>query len=237
MPVTVEFGVAKISKHASRESGDTVEIVERPSGGLSAILIDGQGSGQGAKALSLMVSAKVVGMVKEGVRDGAVARAAHDILAVAKAGKVSATLEILSVDIRNHGILLTRNADTPAILISGGAARALTPGQGPIGISSFSRPEINRFPMEAGMALWVMSDGVAQAGRKFGDAPLDVFGICIQLTSDLLPANEAADRLLAAAIRADRQRPADDMSVIVLAVTTNREIDAPRRMHVSLPVP
>lgn len=237
MPFTIEFGVAKVNKYASRESGDTVEIVERPGGGLTAILIDGQGSGPGAKSLSLMLSAKVVGMIKEGVRDGAVARAAHDILAVAKSGKVSATLEILTVDSRHRSILLTRNGDSPAILVSNGAAKLLTPGQGPIGTSSFARPHVERFMLEAGIAFYVMSDGVVQAGRRFGDAPLDLPRHCAIQASQPIPANEQARRLLEAAIGADRGRPADDMSVIALTVSPCASVDSPRSMHVVMSVP
>ena len=39
----VQFAVAKISKYASSESGDTLEMVERPHGGISFVLADGQG--------------------------------------------------------------------------------------------------------------------------------------------------------------------------------------------------
>ena len=34
----VQFAVAKISKYASSESGDTLEMVERPHGGISFVL-------------------------------------------------------------------------------------------------------------------------------------------------------------------------------------------------------
>ncbi len=44
MPLKIDVAVAKTNKYASRESGDTVEIVERPGGGISVILADGQGS-------------------------------------------------------------------------------------------------------------------------------------------------------------------------------------------------
>src|SRR3954451_345083 len=75
----IRFCVAKVNKYAVRESGDTVEIVERPldtnfNGGLTAILVDGQGSGRSAKQTSNFVAAHCAELVKQGVRDGAVAR-------------------------------------------------------------------------------------------------------------------------------------------------------------------
>ena len=51
----VQIAVAKVNKYATSESGDTLEVVERPNGGLSVVLADGQTSGRGAKAVSQMV--------------------------------------------------------------------------------------------------------------------------------------------------------------------------------------
>ena len=45
----VQFAVAKIGKYATSESGDTLEMIERPHGGLSFVLVDGQRSGKSAR--------------------------------------------------------------------------------------------------------------------------------------------------------------------------------------------
>ena len=51
----IQIAVAKTNKYAVSESGDTLEVVERPGGGLSVVLADGQSSGRGAKIISMMV--------------------------------------------------------------------------------------------------------------------------------------------------------------------------------------
>ncbi len=66
--VEVRIAVSKVRKYATSESGDTVEIVERPNGGLSVVLADGQSSGKGAKAISNLVVRKVISLLAEGVR-------------------------------------------------------------------------------------------------------------------------------------------------------------------------
>ncbi len=71
----VQIAVAKVNKYATSESGDTLEVVERPNGGLSVVLADGQTSGHGAKAVSQLVVRRVIGLLAEGVGDGAAARA------------------------------------------------------------------------------------------------------------------------------------------------------------------
>ena len=45
----IQLAVAKIAKYAMSESGDTVEVIERPHGGVSVVLVDGQRSGRSAK--------------------------------------------------------------------------------------------------------------------------------------------------------------------------------------------
>ncbi len=76
----IKLAVAKINKYASSESGDSVEVVERPNGGISVVMADGQSSGKGAKHISSLVVRKVISLLSEGVRDGAAARAASDYL-------------------------------------------------------------------------------------------------------------------------------------------------------------
>ena len=83
----VKLAVAKINKYATSESGDSVEVVERPNGGISVVMADGQSSGKGAKQISSLVVRKVISLISEGVRDGAAARAASDYLFTERKGK------------------------------------------------------------------------------------------------------------------------------------------------------
>src|SRR5574339_207617 len=106
----VQIAVAKVNKYAVSESGDTLEVVERPNGGLSVVLADGQSLVRGAKAISLMVVRKVIGLLAEGVRDGAAARAASDALFTDKQAKVTCTLNIASLNLSSQTIVLTRNS-------------------------------------------------------------------------------------------------------------------------------
>ncbi|HXF60664.1 MAG TPA: hypothetical protein VNK95_03540, partial [Caldilineaceae bacterium] len=112
----IQVAVEKINKYASSESGDTVEIVERPHGGISIVVADGQRSGRSAKAISNIVVRKAISLLAEGVRDGAVARATHDYLHTQRGGKVSAELHIVSVDLVTQTLVISRNARCPVLL-------------------------------------------------------------------------------------------------------------------------
>ncbi len=115
----VQIGAAKVPKYASRESGDSLEIIERPHGGISAVLVDGQRSGRSAKIIANIVARKAISLLGEGVRDGAVARASHDYLRTHRSGQVSAELQIVSVDLVTRTLVLSRNSACPALLVQG----------------------------------------------------------------------------------------------------------------------
>src|SRR5688500_9085080 len=134
MSITMEIAISKTNKYASRESGDTAEIVERPGGGMSVILADGQGSGRAAKSLSMQVTAKVAALLKEGVRDGAAARAANDFLFAARHGQVSATLDILSVDLKTGTVVITRNSETACYIRANDGREVNAGAERPLGI-------------------------------------------------------------------------------------------------------
>jgi serine phosphatase RsbU (regulator of sigma subunit) len=235
MAHSIELGIAKVNKYASRESGDTAEVVERPGGGFSVVVVDGQGSGAAAKALSLMMTAKAVTLLKEGVRDGAVARAVHDTLIAYRGGKVSASIDIMSADLKHSNLVLTRNGTSPVIVHSQNQTQVIPPGEGPIGIYPFMRPSVLRFPIESGLQVWVVTDGVVVAGRKWGETPIDLANETSRFMESKLDAKVQAQRLLELAMEADRGRPSDDMCVATLRVLPCESETEIRSLHMVVP--
>lgn len=231
----VQIAVAKINKFGISESGDTLEVVERPNGGISVVLADGQTSGRGAKAVSLMVVRKVIGLLAEGVRDGAAARAASDALFTEKQGKVICTLNIISVDLHSRTIVLTRNNPAPMLICCGERVDFINEESVPLGISRNVRPLITEIAIEPDLLAVVFTDGLVHAGERRG-LPMDVYEVVRAMLDEQEPTpQELADSLLAHAVRLDDGRPADDISVVVMKVTRH-EGDDVRRMNVRLPI-
>ena len=180
--LVAEVAVAKIGKYATSESGDTVEMVERPNGGLSVVMADGQRSGRSAKAISNVVVRKALSLLAEGVRDGAAARAAHDYLRTYRSGRVSATLNIISLDLSTGTLLLSRNSHCPAILVQGGEVRILDAPSQAVGVHAMTRPVIVELEIAPDICAVVFTDGIEQAGHVSGGA-WDVGGFiaeCLQ---------------------------------------------------------
>lgn len=231
----IKIGAAKVSKYAVSNSGDTLEVIERPNGGLSVVLADGQTSGRGAKAISMMVVRKVIGLLAEGVRDGAAARAASDYLYTDKMGKVSSTLNIASIDLKTKTVVLTRNNPSPTYIFQGDQLDLLGTDSSPIGITRNIRPSINEIALEPGLTIIIYTDGLTHAGKRIGQ-PMDIGAAIEAMIHNENPSpQEIADSLLAHAVRLDENRPADDISVVAIRVTSE-EGDNVRRMSVSLPI-
>jgi len=231
----IQIAVAKTNKYASSESGDTLEVVERPNGGVSVVLSDGQTSGRGAKNISSMVVRKVIALLAEGVRDGAAARAASDYLYTERNGKVSATLNILSADLQTGTLVITRNNTTPIFIARDEKIECLSGESGPIGTARNIRPAITEINLEEGITIVVYTDGITYAGSRIGQS-LDVCMLLESLLEDQDPSpQDIADTLLNEAIRLDSGRPNDDMSIVVLRVSSISPGQI-RRMTVRLPV-
>lgn len=231
----IKLAVAKINKYATSESGDSVEVVERPNGGISVVMADGQSSGKGAKQISSLVVRKVISLLSEGVRDGAAARAASDYLFTERKGKVSATLNIVSIDLQTATMVITRNNPLPVFIASNEEVCAFDDECNPIGIYRDTRPLINEMPLEPGLTVVLFTDGLVLAGSRSGEN-LDVKTFLeAHIEEEAADPQVIADRLLSDAMQLDRGRPVDDISVVVIQVTS-QHIDSVRRMTVELPL-
>ncbi len=232
----VQIAVSKLHKYATRESGDTVEVVERPHGGLSAVLADGQRSGKSAKMISNLVVRKAISLLAEGVRDGAVARAAHDYLRTYRRGQVSAELQMVSLDLDSYSLLVTRNCHCPVWVRTSQGARFLDAESHPIGIHRKTRPDISELLIDTGTTVVLASDGVWEAGRLTGQA----FDLPTQV--ELLEYQGAqtgaalARGLLESALKMDLGRARDDLTVLVLKVESGVAESEARHMTVDFPL-
>jgi serine phosphatase RsbU (regulator of sigma subunit) len=230
----IKLAVAKINKYATSDSGDSVEVVERPNGGISVVMADGQSSGKGAKQISSLVVRKVISLLSEGVRDGAAARAASDYLFTERKGKVSATLNIVSIDMQTSTMVITRNNPLPVYISSHDEICAFDDECKPIGIYRDTRPLINEMPLESGLTVVVFTDGLVHAGSRSGES-LDIETFLEGHLEEEPNPQEIADALLAGALQLDRGRPVDDISVVVIRVSSHIG-DSVRRMTVQLPI-
>jgi len=232
----VRIAISKVGKYAVSESGDTAEVVERPRGGISVVIADGQRSGRPAKLISNLVVHKVTSLLAEGVRDGAAARAAHDYLQMYRQGKVSATLAIISVDMTSKTVVLSRNSHCPFLVIHHeGPVITMDEPSEVIGINPLVRPIVREIPVEAGMCVMGFTDGILHAGQHYGER-MNLQEIFSEAVSRFDEPQAVADFILEKAISLDHGRPDDDMTVAVLSVREMETESEVRRLQVSIPM-
>lgn len=234
----VQFAVTKISKYAMSESGDTLEMIERPHGGISLVLVDGQRSGKSAKNISNVVARKAIQLLAEGVRDGAAARAAHDYLYTYRKGKVSATLNILSIDNDTKTFVISRNNEAPVIVFQPEKGLYLLdePSRS-VGTHRNTKPVITEFPITPGTIIVVFTDGLRHAGTLSGNERYDPMAAMTMMMADgVVSPRQIADTLLAEAVDRDNGRPRDDISVVVATVFAPPQKNEVRRLDVQLPL-
>lgn len=230
-----QVAVAKIAKYATSESGDTLEMIERPEGGISFVLADGQRSGRSAKAISNVVTRKAISLLAEGVRDGAAARAASDYLYTYRRGKVLATLNILSIDLQTETMVITRNGPSPVLLVEGESIRLLDDEVMPVGIRRSIRPVIEEIPLSDGLMAVLYTDGLTHAGSRNGQS-LEIETLAREWVNEGNRDPRAwADQLMKRVLELDQGRPVDDVSILVASVGSGSN-GGIRRLDVRLPL-
>ena len=230
----IRIAVAKTNKYATSTSGDTVEVIERPKGGVSIVMADGQSSGRGAKWVSSFVVRKVISLLADGVRDGAAARAASDALYTERSGRVSATLNLLSVDLQTKTLVITRNNPAPALVAQNGRVNCLEEESKPVGHYRDTRPQITQIELEPDLTVIIFTDGITHAGSRTGEK-LEANRFIEALLQEPNTAKSIADALMEKALELDQGRPVDDTTIVVLKVTP-KQGDQVRRMSVRLPI-
>ena len=203
-------GAASVARHAMHECGDVVRVVDRPDGGICAIVADGQGHGRAARLIAAMAVGRIKALVAEGAREDAALIAANDLLLAHRGGQVSCEASIIAVDLIDGVIRVTRFARASSIIV-GDAGEASIGGESPpLGIYRGAVPVVDTVAASASVACLVASDGARGAGERTGH-PLNLAAELARVA----PAggDEAARAIMSAAIAADEGRPRDDMSV------------------------
>ncbi len=195
----------------------------------------GKGPGRGAKTLSNLLATRAISLLKDGARDGAVARAVHDYLYTYRMGQVAATLNILSVDFQSGKILIARNNPAPFFVLDPEGVVTHNQPSTPIGLQPLIKPIMSELEVRPYTYVVIFTDGLLRAGERYGEDIELLNYLSAWPVMDGRSPNELSEMLLQRALELDRGEPCDDMSVLVLAVLPGRETASIRRLSVSAP--
>jgi serine phosphatase RsbU (regulator of sigma subunit) len=152
-------------------------------------------------------------------------------------GRVSATLDLLSVDMKTRTVVITRNAEAPMLLGENGAFRTVSVDSGPIGRYLFTKPDIREIPIASGLTIVLFTDGIPHSGRRTQQPEIDYVAFAERELGPELTAQEIADRVLALGIERDQGRPGDDMAVVAMRIAGYAGDRMVRRMQAQFPMP
>jgi serine phosphatase RsbU (regulator of sigma subunit) len=232
----LQLGVAKVPRYGIDESGDTLEFIERPGGGFSVVMVDAQGSGRGAKSLSNLVVTRAITQLKDGARDGVVARAAHDYLYTYRMGQVSATLNILSVDFSSGSIVSSRNNPAPFYVLTPHGLQIHDQTSQAIGLYPQTKPHISEIALQPFTYIVMFTDGLLKSGERY-DQDMELVNLLAGWpVEEGASAQDLTDMLLNRALDLDQGEPADDISILTLAALPVRDSSRVRRMQLHAPI-
>ncbi len=240
--IQISVAVVKVGSSTPAASGDTLEVIERPDGGMSFVLVDAAGTGRGAKTLSKMLASRAITLLSDGGDDTAVARAVHDYLYSYRMGQVAATLDILTIGFATRTLRLVRNTSVPFFLITPDGVQHFAPAPDVLGLQPTITPSVTRLPVQPWHYLVLFTDGLVKAGQRFGrDLELVNYLAGFDPTLGAEP-SVLCDDLLARALAAEENALGDDISLLVLAMRplptdqTAPTTVAARRLTVSVPL-
>jgi serine phosphatase RsbU (regulator of sigma subunit) len=171
------------------------------------------------------------------VRDGVVARATHDFLFAFRHGQVSATLDLLSVDLQTRSVVITRNAQSPMLIRDLNGCRIEMSDTAPIGVYEWTKPSVRELPIQGGLRILLFTDGVTHSGLRRGAAPIDFLQLANDTMSQDIPAQAMADAVHAFAVQRDQGRSSDDLAIVALSIDDREEPAIVRRMQAQIPLP
>src|SRR6056297_2705718 len=220
MDKEINVAIRKTDKYAVSTGGDTVEIIERPKGGVSVVLADAQGSGKSAKINSMSVVSTILNLISEGVRDGAAARAAHDKLFARRRGRVSSTLAIASIDLHTNTLVISRNGNCPIIVWCKDRVFTYDKDVASIGFHYEVKPEIAELNICDDLWVFGCSDGITHAGRHTEKEMTlqNIIEIVDTGRNKGISIDDISDSIINLALKKDKNRPKDDMSMFLMNV-------------------
>lgn len=217
--------VSRPSCHNGREEGlcgDSITVFESCDGRLFSLLSDGMGSGRRAAQLSGICTVFLQKMLTTGGDTGVILRMLNDFLAAGAVGEVSATVDLLEIDLFTGEGTFWKSGAAPSFVYREGNLLRLSSRTAPVGILSETDVQKTAFRLYSGDVVVMLSDGVVD-GHEDGE-----------FLETMLDGTESSEGLRRAAERiADARRYAspaeaehlDDRSVILLSV---EEVDKSR---------
>lgn len=205
-------GVSRVAKENETVSGDSYSFITMPDGKAILTITDGMGSGQFACSESETVIELIENLITAGFGEELALRIVNSSMLYSDKGDGLVTVDIAVVDLNNGSLRCIKYGAAPTYIRNKEKLVAIEGDDMPLGLVPDIIPSEKMYRLTNGDYIIMMSDGITDnfAGEK-GFERLE------QLINDIDTENpqEIADRVLAEALKNNRNKANDDMSVLV----------------------
>ncbi len=230
----IQVAIAKVERTNPDGITDSFEAVERPNGGLSVIQASSHSTSHSQISSAQTAVRRLANHLSTGVRDSAAARAVSDSLFTEFQGRVECSAVTTSVDLASNTLVLCVNSNCPILLVEEGLIKRIDQAGTKLGAGRNIKPIVTEIPLAEDLLVIQFSEGVFEAGNEYGDK--NDLAITLQaLLEDADPTlQELCDALIAQSVRLERNRPANDLTVLALKVVGAAQSGF-RKMNITIP--
>lgn len=206
----VVFGAAGLPKAGNHRSGDSHSLIHLSSDKFMLALCDGMGSGTRAEQTSEAGISLVENFYRAGFDSELVLDSVNHLLS-ACCEEVFCTVDLCVVDLNSASADFIKLGAVPGF-IKGEKTLMIDGSSLPLGILEESRPSTKRLQLSAGDIVVLVTDGITDAYGEFSRLS--------RLIEEYEGNNpqELAELILDGALKRNRNRPKDDMTVVTLRV-------------------
>ena len=210
----VRWGARARSRTPGTPSGDAHLLRPLPDGRVMALICDGMGTGEAARAESERAVRLIWRFLAARVEPEAALQAANALLIRRGAGDMFATVDLCLIDPRRGRARFWKLAASRSLLVRGGEARVIEGGRLPLGVLEGVTGTCEEVDVREGDVIVMGSDGAMEAGEG---ALEDALRAAWTLDPDRL-----SEELLRAAEAATGDGRRDDMTVVCLGAARAR---------------
>ena len=209
-------GVAKLSKHDGKVSGDTNTFMNTGDGKFIVALSDGMGTGQRAATQSRATINLLEQFLETGFDKDTAVKMINSILVLKSTDDAFATIDLSVVDLFNGNVEFVKFGAVPTYIKRADRIELIKTASLPAGILNNIEVELVSKKLEDGDFIIMMSDGILDSFREYedGDKVLRDF---IEGISSINP-QDIADQILDRAYANCSGKPIDDMMVVAAKI-------------------
>ncbi len=204
----ISFGVASVAKDGSVISGDTHTAIKTDNGKCIVALCDGMGSGELAEEMSATSISLVEGFYRAGFDNDTILSCVNKLL-TSCGNEVFCAVDIVVLDMYNGLADFIKLGASVGLVRCGETTQIVAGSSLPLGVLEEMRPAITKKALSQGDIVVLLSDGIVDCFSDNNKLAETFVEYCNATPQSI------AQAILAKAMKNSKNKPSDDMTIVV----------------------